>query len=367
MIVMLFAGQFGKKKFMSRFKITASLILFAIFQLHGQIGGKYIYGFLNLPPSARITALGGHQIAVTDHEVQFAMLNPAVLQEETSGQASLSHQFHFADIQHTHVDYGFLVNKPKIFAHVGWTQMYYGQFQYSDITGNRDNTTFQAAESALTLGFAKHFDDKLSVGSNIKTIFSSLEAYNSFGLVADLGFLYHLDTAKSATIGLVFKNLGGEINTYHSDRAPAPFDIQLAYAKKLKYLPFRFTVLLHQLHRWNIRYDDPNVAATTNIFNEQNTVSPAEKLIDNLFRHALFSGEFILGKRKNLWLRGAYAHMTRREMLVPPLRSMSGFSLGVGIRIKCFRFDYGVNYMHLAGATNHLSLSTNWKEWRKKP
>jgi hypothetical protein len=352
---------------MNRLGIAITLISVTILPLRAQIGGKYAYGFLNLSPSARTTALGGAQIAVSDHEAQFAMLNPAVLQEETSGQASLSHQFHFADIQHTHVDYGFAVRKPRVFAHVGWTQMYYGQFQYADVTGNRDNTTFQAAESALTLGVAKHFEDKLSVGVNIKTIYSSLEAYNSFGMAADIGFLYHLDSAKTATVGLVIKNMGGELKTYTEDRAAAPFDIQLAYAKKLKYLPFRFTILLHQLHRWNIRYDDPGKNATVNIFNEQDTDKPLERFVDNVFRHTLFSGEFILGKKKNLWLRGAYAHMTRREMLVPPLRSMSGFSLGVGIRIKYLRLDYGVNYLHLAGATNHLTLSTNWNDWRKKP
>jgi len=351
---------------MNRKIYTATFFFIFSLHLNAQIGGKNVYGFLNLPTSARTTALGGAQIAVTDHEVSFAMLNPAVLQEETSGQASLSHQFHFADIQHTQVDYGFSVKKPRIFAHVGWTQMYYGQFQYADITGNRDNTTFQAAESALTLGFARHFDNKLSVGTNIKTIYSSLEAYNSFGLAADVGFLYYLDTAKTATLGLVFKNMGGELKTYNQEKASAPFDIQFAYAKKLKYLPFRFTVLLHQLHRWNIRYDDPSQNATVNIFNEQNTEKPLERFVDNVFRHTLFSGEFILGKKKNLWLRGAYAHMTRREMLVPPLRSMSGFSLGVGIRVKHLRLDYGVNYMHLAGATNHLTLQTNWREWRKK-
>ena len=43
------------------------------------IGGKNVYEFLNLSPSARVTALGGNLITVKDDDVALAFQNPSAL------------------------------------------------------------------------------------------------------------------------------------------------------------------------------------------------------------------------------------------------------------------------------------------------
>jgi hypothetical protein len=54
----------------------------------------------------------------------------------------------------------------------------------------------------------------------------------------------------------------------------------------------------------------------------------------------------------------------RRELSVDNFRSLAGFSFGAGIKINRFRIDYGRTNFHLAGGTNHLSISTNFSEFR---
>ena len=44
------------------------------------IGGQNVFSFLSLPQSARLTGLGGAQIAVRDDDPVFAINNPAALQ-----------------------------------------------------------------------------------------------------------------------------------------------------------------------------------------------------------------------------------------------------------------------------------------------
>ena len=43
------------------------------------IGGRHVFQFMTLSPSARITALGGAQITVRDDDVTFAATNPGAL------------------------------------------------------------------------------------------------------------------------------------------------------------------------------------------------------------------------------------------------------------------------------------------------
>ena len=46
-----------------------------------QIGGKYVYQFLNLAQSPRQAALGGKTVTVVDFDVNQAFYNPATINE----------------------------------------------------------------------------------------------------------------------------------------------------------------------------------------------------------------------------------------------------------------------------------------------
>jgi hypothetical protein len=114
-----------------------------------------------------------------------------------------------------------------------------------------------------------------------------------------------------------------------------------------------------------VRYDDPSTITPSNVFGETNKQSNFSKNIDNVFRHLIFSGELSLGKSESFRVRGGYNHFRRKELSLSSFRSMAGFSLGFGLKIKKINFDYGLGYYHLAGATNHLSISTSIDRFKK--
>jgi hypothetical protein len=217
------------------------------------------------------------------------------------------------------------------------------------------------------MGAGKQLYKNLSVGANLKVINSQLESYTSYGIATDVG-AYYSDLTGRFGATLVFKNMGVQLSAYEGENREAlPFDIQLGISQRLKHLPFRFSIIGHNLHRWNITYDDPNTVESVFLIGDgaQNNGTPFKDFADNFFRHVIFNGEFLFGKGEIMRLRFGYNHMVRKELSVTNFRSRSGFSFGVGIKIKRFRIDYGRGVYHFAGGLNHLSVSTNLKEFRR--
>ncbi len=346
-------------------KILLGLILVTFsYSIEAQIGGRYTFDFLSLPSSSRLTALGGHVIGVMDDDINLAMSNPAALNSKTHNSISFNHNFHFADISNGHVSYGRTLEKYGIHTQIGLSYISYGEFTQSDIYGN-DLGTFSGRENAITLGAAKQINEKIVVGLNLKGIFGKLETYSSNGFAVDLGVNYILRSDKT-TLSFVIKNWGSQLTPYDKDIQATPLDIQIGLTNQLAHLPFRFSIIAHQLQQWSIRYDDPSQNDNNDFFGESNEESTFSKNVDNLFRHLIFNGEFLLGKKENLRLRIGYNHLRRKELSVSDFRSLAGFSIGAGIKINRFRIDYGVGYHHLAGAVNHLSISSNLNWFKKK-
>lgn len=341
-------------------------IFIFIFFIEGktQLGGKDAFEFLNLPASARITALGGHLISVQDEDVTLALSNPASLNDKMHNRISFSHNFHFADIQNGYVAYARKLDKLRLNVHFGVQYINYGDFSYADVLGNQDGT-FTARETAFVLGASKKIAERITIGANIKGVFSNLESYSSTGLLMDLGMNYAKDSS-GFMLTLLVKNLGTELTTYNGTRFGMPLDVQIGVSKRLKYLPFRISLIAHQLHKANVRYDDPDKVVQTDIFGEEIKENKFAESIDNIFRHVIINGEFILGKNENLRLRGGYNHLRRKELSLSTFRSLAGFSLGFGIKISAFKLDYGVGYHHIAGAANHMSISTDLGKFFKK-
>ena len=340
-----------------RIYLLLALIGFLEFNVFAQVGGRNAYEFLNLPASARITALGGHLISVQDEDVTLALSNPASLNNKMHNRISFSHNFHFADIQNGYISYGRKMDKLGINTHFGIQYINYGDFKQTDILGN-ELGVFSAKETAFIVGASRKIADRIYIGANIKGIFSNFETYTSSGLALDFGLNYAPDSS-GYIISIVLKNMGSEISTFNEKRFGTPFDLQIGVSKRLKYLPFRFSIIGHQLQRANIRYDDPATKQKTDIFGEEIIENKFSIAVDNVFRHLIFNGEFLLGKTENLRLRVGYNHLRRKELSLTSFRSMAGFSMGFGVKVNVFKLDYGVGYHHISGATNHISISTD--------
>lgn len=345
------------------FTIITTCLCTSIF---AQVGGNNVYEFLNLSQSPRVTALGGNLITIKDDDVALAYANPAALNPLMDDQLTFSSEFYFSGtgIVHGYAGYGFHLDKPDLTLHAGIQYITYGKFDARDIYAN-DIGSFKSSEYGLTGGVSKQFSEKLSAGANMKLVISQLEGYNSFGIATDLAGMY-ADTASNFTATIVMKNIGGQFNSYDGNREAIPFEIQAGFSKKLRYLPFRISVIATNLQRWNILYDDPNQEDATLLFGEEpKDASKAQLFVDNFFRHFIFNGEFLFGKRENFQLRLGYNHQRRAELSLENLRSLAGFSVGTGFKIKKFKFDYGLAFYHVGATVHHVGISTNFNQFRK--
>jgi hypothetical protein len=342
--------------------------LTACLNLHAQIGGQYTYSFLTLSPSARVSALGGSMIAVSDDDVNLAYANPSLLNADMHQQIGFSHGFLPAGIQYGYVAYGQHLSKMKATLHGGVQYVRYGDIDARNELNELEGS-FKAAEYAIV---ARHWL------SGLRPPHPGRQPQVYY---VQSGFVYlQRDSPPTwpplTTIPrdvprfLLFLKIwaANSLPIVPATKNPLPFEVQLGLSRKLRYLPFRFSIIYQHLQRWNITYDDPNTKEEDPFFFGENPPSENETsvLFNNLFRHFIFNGEFLLGKKENLRLRIGYNHLMRKELSLENYRSLSGFTFGAGIKINRFRLDYGRTNYHLAGGLNHLSISTNLREFKPR-
>jgi hypothetical protein len=165
-----------------------------------QTGGNEVYKFLNLPVSARVSAMGGKLFSVRDDNPALAIMNPSMLNPSMSMGTSLNLVDYF-----THTLYGH-VNYIQAFKKIGTFDLAlnfanYGSFQGYDIYGN-ETGKFGASDYAVIMGYGKDFvDSAFAMGMNVKWIFSKYETYFSAGLgVAFAASYYHHPENLSLTL-----------------------------------------------------------------------------------------------------------------------------------------------------------------------
>jgi len=336
--------------------------------LWSQRGGERIFEFINLTTSARSTALGGSQIAVISDDYNLVGGNPAMLNESMNGSLVFQNNFHFVGINNGYAGYAKYFSGLKSTLHAGVHYLSYGTFTAADELGNVTGE-FKAKDLAVHVGISKQLNERMTGGLLVQYIQSSLETYRSNGLAVDAGITYRSEDGYNY-YAVVLRGTGVQFSKYFPDqeRGRMPVDFQLGYSKRLQYVPFRLSILAHDLNRWDLRYDSP--------LDEQNGLDlggeepkPPSKFgqsVDNTFRHLTFGGEFLIGKKESLMLRIGYNHQRRRELSVINLRSLAGFSAGVGVNLKAFILDYGFAVYHQAGSSKHLGLRIELAQLGKK-
>ncbi len=339
------------------------LFLFSSTLLIGQLGTYDVFDFIHLPSNARTNALGGSLVSVADDDVALAHHNPALINKLHHNQFSVSHEFHFAGINYGYTSYGWHLDSLGLSLNASAQYLSYGEFDRADDFGNIDGT-FGARETAFTLGIAKQVNNRISIGTNLRMMNASLDTYGSTAVAMDLG-MYYGNPEKRFGFGAVIKNIGRQLTTFNGEKEFVQYDVQIGMSKKLTHLPFRYSIIAHHLQQWNIRYKDPADVETDilGVVIEE----PAFRVnVDNLFRHLIFSGEFLLGKREQIRLRFGYNHFRRQELSVSTFSSLAGFSFGFGINIRKIKIDYGVACYHLEGGTNQLTIRMNFVDMFRK-
>lgn len=344
-------------------KLIFSLSIFCS-SLFAQSGGRHVFQFLNTSPGARISALGGMPISWRSSDPSVAFLNPAVLNPKMGGSFQFSHLSYFSDISFGHLSYSHHFDSSDYQFQLGTHYARYGDITRTDIYGNPLGS-FKANETVLYFGASKTIMDRLIVGANLNYIFSSLDSKNSQALSMNTGISY-ANPHKNFGISLLFKHIGFQLSPFNETKEKLPFEVQLAYSKKLKHLPLIYHIGIQHLEKWNIRYDDPDLADDGLLFGEAPSENKLEETIDNFFRHMVFGVELNIGKNENFSLRLGYNHLRNRELKLTDYRSFAGISAGFGLKIYKFKFDYSYAAYHIAGGSSQISISTNLHSFLKK-
>jgi hypothetical protein len=304
--------------------------------------------------------MGGNFISVWDGDPALGYQNPSLLNPLMTNHLTLNYNDYISDIGRGYAGYVHTFNKLKTTFNAGIQYVDYGTFTATDPIGNITGA-FDGAEYAITLGAGREYIDRFSYGANITFITSQLESYKASGGALTLAGAYH-DTAKGFAATVIFKNVGTQFQSYISgNKEPLPFDVQAGISKRLIHTPFLFSLVLHDLYRWNIRYSNPNEPEETTILIDSSQ-QPKDKnyIADNIFMHTIIGMEIYMGKSVRLNI--AYNHQRRQELAVELRRGLAGFSFGAGVRINRFNISYGRAIYNVAGGVNHISLGVNLDE-----
>jgi hypothetical protein len=325
-----------------------------------QIGGTHTYSFLDLVNSARVASMGGNINAINDNDLNLVTHNPALLSTEMSQSLVLNYVNYFTDVNYGFVSYAREFKNYGMFA-AGIQYINYGKFIEADdkglITGE-----FKASEYAIHLTYSRPIDSLFSFGINIKPIISNLEKYSSFGIAGDFGVLY-TNRDKLFSAALVIKNLGIQLKGYTSERESLPLNIQVGISQKFRHAPLRFSIIADHLETLDLTYEKPEDESDP-IFEEEESESAIDRIADQVMRHIIIGAEF--SPLENLYIRAGYNYRRRKEMIVDSKTGMVGFSWGFGVKISKFHISYGRATYHLAGASDHFSISTNLESFYKR-
>jgi len=338
---------------MKIFALQISLFICIAFQ--AQNGGNSTFQFLNYSNSARVEAAGGYLLSIKDNDASLGVENPSLLNPSMHGFLVLNYVNYFANSNYGYSSYTKHYNGIGTF-NASLLYANYGKFEYADISGERNGSTFSANDIALAVAYGRELDSNFSVGANIKFIGSFLESYNAFGVSSDIAATY---TKKANGVGaaLIIKNFGLQLNSYSSNnREPLPLNVILAVSKKLKHAPFRFSLTAHNLQKWNIIYFDLNQQATTDPLTGETIEVKEPGFVAKAMYHLAIGGELLLSKNFNIQF--GYNHKNRKDLSSTIKPGASGFSWGVGFKVKKFHISYGMGKYHIAGTSNHFTIST---------
>ena len=323
-----------------------------------------LYRALTDANSARVVALGGLPLPMHDGDLQTVVFNPSSISPEMNNQFALSYVgdfnvgTHFGTVQYSHTF-------DKVGSFAASVQYYnYGNFQYAEADGSTDGSTFNVSDYAITLGWGRELTDKWSIGANLKYAGVQYETGRAGALGVDVACTYW--SYSNWALTLAARNVGRQLFSVdmNVENKWLPFSLDFMASKKLDHLPLTIIMGYKDIQHWNKIYDDPlDLAGHYDpITGEYKEPSKAAKFFTNLGCHLVVGGELAIGK--NFYLRAAYNYETFHNMRVPEKRSLVGFSVGCGVRIKGFEIDYARSRDNIVGSPNFLTLRIDLSKFK---
>lgn len=330
--------------------------------------GRSAFAFMSLPVSARINALGGSNVSLSDGDIAMGMCNPALLHAESHMKLQLNYSYYLPGTMFGSALYGHnfgeakslrtegAPEKPNYFA-VGIHYLDYGHMKYADADGNQTGGSFGARDILIDVMYARQLGRMFKVGVTLKPVYSIYESYSSFAIGADVGA--HFQTQDSTfQMGLVLQNIGWQLKSFYSDedgtgKEMLPLNLQLGLTYRVKKAPLRFHLQIHNMQTWYLNYEWTSLDKDP----VKGDIIPHDvKWYDMLFRHTIWTLE-IVPKSEKFYIALSYNHRRRAELNLVDQRSLAGLALGAGVRIKQARIDFAISQMTKSNFSYQVGLT----------
>lgn len=311
-------------------------------------GGSSAYDFLTIPTSAHAFALGGSAPALVDDDVTLVDQNPALLGPEIEKQVALNYMMYMQSGNFAGVRYGMAAGDRGAWA-AGIRYLNYGSITRYDQDGFSDGTTFSPQDLVIEGTYSHDFTDRLRGGINMKMAYSNYDGHSAFALAADLGLNYY-DPEKDLSLSLVLKNAGGQVKRFFNHYDRLPIDVEFGYMQALGTSPFSLAITATNLTRWKMPYYSHSAG------DETGSLEMKSGFFSNFFRHLIFGVQ--VAPSEKFYAALAYNYKTRTDMSTYSRNFLSGFSIGMGIRVKSFGVQVAYAMPHKSGSS--LLLNLNW-------
>lgn len=287
------------------------------------------YNFLRLPASAHAAALGGDNITIIEDDESMIFNNPALLSSVSDKTINLNYMNYMQGTNTASASFNRIVKERASWA-VSAQYIDYGSMKEVD-ENNVQNGDFTAKDISLGAYFSYLLTDRLAAGITTKFITSYIGNYNSIAMGVDLGINYY-DPNYEWSLSLVAKNLGGQLKAYNDNFEKMPFDLQAGVSKKLTNTPFRVSVTMGDLTKWDYKFINHIVAGLDVM------LSP------------------------NIWVGAGYNFRRANEMKITDTNNEgsshgAGFSLGGGINLERFKLNIAYGKYHISSNSLIINIA----------
>jgi hypothetical protein len=304
--------------------------------------GSGVYGFLRLPASAHVSALGGYNVSIVELDPSTVFHNPALLGGEMDGLINVNFLNYISDVNAGSAVFTKAFKERGSFG-LGATYVNYGKIRETS-PENVILGTFSAQDMSLQAFYAYDLTDKWRGGLSLKALYSVLADYSSFGLAVDAGLSY-FDAENDFSFGLTLKNIGAQLKAYDVERQKVPWDIQAGFTKRLAHAPIRISLTGMYLNRWKLDHTD------------KSTAEEKESFIQRVVQHLVLGIDFV--PSENFWIGVGYNPKTKADMKLFSGNSLGGFSAGAGIKVS--RFNIGVSCAQYHPSASSLMVSVTMR------
>ena len=333
--------------FRSILLLTSILIAGVTSRLAAQ-SGNTAYDFLDIPGSSYVFGMGGANISAIHEDLDLAAQNPALIGPENDKELKLGYMHYYGSSNFANVRYGMAAGERGAWA-AGIRYLNYGNFQGYDPNGTYTGT-FTAQDIVFEGTYSHDFTYRLRGGINVKMVYSAYEQYSAFAMAADLGLCYY-DEVHDISLGLVLKNMGGQLKRFEDHYDRMPFDVQLGLTKSFKE-SFSFSITAWHLTKWRLPYYVHENGSETELTDAG--------FFRNLFRHLVFGLAYSPSDRFYVTL--GYNYKQASDMAGYQRNFFSGFSLGAGFNVKAFSVGAAFAMPHKGASTIMLNLGLDITE-----